>query len=89
MQGDPGAVGPPGKTGPVGPQGVPGKPGTEGLRGLPGSVVSKELDLILYLSMQPLDTTMGHEEQVMRMCCLLPGLLDENHLLNVCPTVSG
>uniref|UniRef100_A0A669D237 Collagen, type XI, alpha 2 n=1 Tax=Oreochromis niloticus TaxID=8128 RepID=A0A669D237_ORENI len=37
-QGDPGAVGPPGKTGPVGPQGQPGKPGTEGLRGLPGSV---------------------------------------------------
>uniref|UniRef100_A0A7N6FKW3 Fibrillar collagen NC1 domain-containing protein n=1 Tax=Anabas testudineus TaxID=64144 RepID=A0A7N6FKW3_ANATE len=38
LQGDPGAVGPPGKTGPVGPQGQPGKPGTEGLRGLPGSV---------------------------------------------------
>lgn len=41
LQGDPGAVGPPGRTGPVGPQGQPGKPGTEGLRGLPGSVVSK------------------------------------------------
>lgn len=41
------------------------------------------------LSMQPLDTTIHHEEQVMRMCCLLPGALDVNQLLNVCPTVSG
>lgn len=57
LQGDSGAVGPPGKTGPVGPQGVPGKPGTEGLRGLPGSVVSKSLDLFLYLFMRPLDNT--------------------------------
>lgn len=55
LQGDPGAVGPPGKTGPVGPQGQPGKPGTEGLRGLPGSVVSKDVDLFLYLLTRPLE----------------------------------
>lgn len=46
-QGDPGAVGPAGKTGPVGPQGQPGKPGTEGLRGLPGSVVSKNSNMLI------------------------------------------
>lgn len=47
----------------MGPQGVPGKPGTEGLRGLPGSVVSKDFDLFLYL-LKTVNMTTRHMSQV-------------------------